>query len=894
VNGSGKISVMAKTWQCLLMLACLLAAQSRVAAAPVSEEGAFQAAEQEFLTGLYEKAEVDFGDFTRIFPDSPHLPEAFFFQAEARMKLGDHAGALKLLAAHQAQAGKLADEYMFWQGQAAFQMGDYRAAADTFAKMARDFPASSRSLEAVIKSATALAKLSDWRRAIALFEQTNGVFQALALAAPTNDLVARGYLMLVEAHLANGDPRNAEAALKKLSQRHLNPELDWQRQYLQCRLLLAKGQTEAALQNTANLLAAADAAGQRQFQAESAAFQAGILERLGRIDDAIASYQKNLADSIPSERQREALLKVTELLLARDRLTEAAQVLEKFIGQYPSADAVDLALLTLGQLRLRQQADLSSTNLIASPAISSNYLQQAQEALQALTTKFPRSSLIGKGQMDLGWCFWLQEKFPESQAAFQAAVERLPRSLDQADAYFKLADVQFRQTNLSAAISNYTAVLEKFDALPEVRTNLFEPALYQIIRAGLAGNDIAAATNALSRILADYPNGFHTDRAVLLTGQKIGEKDPAAARKLFLDFAEKAPAAALLPELRMAIARTYEQEDKWPEAIDQYESWLTSFTNHPALPQAMYYCALANFRAGYATNALDQFIRFAERFPNDGLAPLAQLSAADYLFSAGRFEEAESRYQLCFRSTNCPPLLSYQAQMSAGRAALARSVWKDATQYFTNLTSDLKCPPDIWGQAMFAYGDTLMSQDSIDSTNRTADLQTAVAVFNAICDKFPNQPQAALAWGEKAKCLLQLALSATDYGPVTNAFQQVLNSAAADTAARSIARVGLGLTLEKIAEQKPEPEQAALYEAALDQYLVVFIYKKLLREGEQPDPFWTRKAGFEAARVLGEKLKRRSEAINILQQMQQMFPPLHLEERINALKAQEQDRSQKS
>ena len=36
------------------------------------------------------------------------------------------------------------------------------------------------------------------------------------------------------------------------------------------------------------------------------------------------------------------------------------------------------------------------------------------------------------------------------------------------------------------------------------------------------GGHWLAASNAVQRILAWYPNGFHTDRAVLLTGQEIG------------------------------------------------------------------------------------------------------------------------------------------------------------------------------------------------------------------------------------------------------------------------------------------------------------------------------------------------------------------------------------
>jgi hypothetical protein len=288
---------------------------------------------------------------------------------------------------------------------------------------------------------------------------------------------------------------------------------------------------------------------------------------------------------------------------------------------------------------------------------------------------------------------------------------------------------------------------------------------------------------------------------------------------------------------------------------------------------------------------LNQFTNFIARFPADDLAQLAQWWVADYYFRDGKWQEAESNYQLCYQNTNQPAsLLSYQARMMAGRAAFARQGWKDAIQYFTNLTSDLKCPAELWGQAMFAYGDTLMIQDS---TNRTADLNMAIAIFDKICEKFPNQPQAVLALGEKAKCLLQLAQNATEYEPVTNAFQQVLRAAGADARARSIAHVGLGLTLEKMAELAPEADRSSLFDAALQHFLEVFYYEKMLREGEKPDPFWIRKAGLEAATLLAEKLKQRNEAINIYRRLEQMFPPLQFEERIKILQAQEPESAMK-
>jgi len=877
--------------RCLLVLS-LLVAPFRLLAATAAEENAYRAAEKEFVDGFYQKADADFADFVQKFPTSTRVPEAIFWRAEARMKLRDFSGAFNLLSTHQAQAGNLGDEFLFLQAEAAYQKEDFRTAAALFTKLVNEFPSSPRRLAAVIRDASALGKLLDWPRVIKLLEQTNGVFQAAVSSNSDSELISRGLLLLAQARLAQGTYDAAEAGLQALSKRKLTPELDWQRQYLECRILLAKGQKENALQKTTNLLSLANASGQRELQAESAAFQGSILEQSGRVSEAIASYQSNLADGVPTARQRDALLKITQLFLRGSQVNEAAQVLEKFLTQFPGGEASDLALLTLGELRLRQQFGLSTTNATTNAPAAVNYLQQALSALQTLTNKFPQSSLVAKGELDLGWCYWLEGKMAQSESCFQLAVARLPRSRDQATARFKLADTQFQQTNHAVAIANFEALIADFANLPEVRTNLFEPALYQLVRAGLAATNAAVATNALAKILTEYSNSFYADRAVLLTGQEVGTRSPESARKLFLDFAAMAPAAPMMPEVRLAIARTFEQQEQYEKAIEQYDSWLVNYTNHPAIPQTMFYCALANFRAHLETNALNQFTNFIARYPADDLAQLAQWWVADYFFRDGKWQEAESNYQLCYQNTNHPAsLLSYQARMMAGRAAFARQGWKDAIQYFTSLTSDLKCPPELWAQAMFAYADTLMIQDS---TNRNADLQTAIAIFNTISEKFPNQPQAVLALGEKATCLLQLAQSASDYEPVTNALQQVLRSPAADARVRSIAHVGLGLTLQKIAEQAPEADRPALLDAALQHFLEVFYYEKIVHDGEKPDPFWTRKAGIEAAALLAEKLKRRTEAINVYRRLQEMFPPLQFEERIKSLQAQDQEKTTKS
>jgi hypothetical protein len=92
------------------------------------------------------------------------------------------------------------------------------------------------------------------------------------------------------------------------------------------------------------------------------------------------------------------------------------------------------------------------------------------------------------------------------------------------------------------------------------------------------------------------------------------------------------------------------------------------------------------------------------------------------------------------------------------------------------------------------------------------------------------------------------------YDAATNAYAQVLNNVQAGVALRSQAQIGLGIALEKMADLAGADTQKALRELALKNYLAVF-YETNLRDEEQADAFWTKKAGLQALpliEILGE------------------------------------------
>jgi hypothetical protein len=74
---------------------------------------------------------------------------------------------------------------------------------------------------------------------------------------------------------------------------------------------------------------------------------------------------------------------------------------------------------------------------------------------------------------------------------------------------------------------------------------------------------------------------------------------------------------------------------------------------------------------------------------------------------------------------------------------------------------------------------------------------------------------------------------------------------------------------------------------ARDQYLDVFEGPSFLRDGETADGFWTMKAGTEAVRIC-EAMKQPGQARRLCEALLEKFPVLRLEDKIKALKAQEQ------
>ena len=852
----------------LLLLVALIFGGGQVFAASTREDRDYTAAVKAFQDKMWSRAEMEFGQFVNTYTESTNAPMALLLEAQAQFKQGKFTNAIALLAdvSHLSKSGTLADQYAYWIGEARFQNGDFSNAAGIWIALAQKYPESPLRLRAVVEAAAAFGQMAKWPEVDDLLGNTNGIFQQAARLDPGNELVVDGQLSRENSKYQQRDFPGVAAVYGLLTNQWqtLNQGQQCQGAYLFYQAKMEMGDFAAALAAATGLVQIASAPTNQSWLAAGRASQGAALERMGRLPDAIQAWGNNLTNA-PAAQEREAVLKIAEMEIVQGQLTNAEEWLTNFLAQFPEAISADIALLTAGELRLK---DYTATN----------QLTAARGCFDQFLHVFTNSPLLGKAYLDRGWCDWLANDTTNSLADFEAAVnalKMLPPSEDLAVARFKTGDALLAQGDFTNALENYRAVLDDFTNFPAVTRALGDRALYQSLRACLALNDLPGASAALARILEQFPASDLAPGSALLYGGSLADaRQPAAARKQFQNFEIQFPDTPLRPEVEFAIARTYELEQNWTAAIAGYQAWLDHFPTNHFRPQTTYALARAYSQAGNETNAFDLFTNFVAQFPtNNLLTPLAQWWVADHFFSLGgtNYVEAERNYKLVYQNfpTNA---LAYPARMMAGRAAVGRQDYNGAIRdYFNTLEGDTNCPTmDLRVAAAFAHGDALMLMDSMDTNNPLANFSAAITnEFAPIVQLNPTNEAAARAWGKIGECEFQLA----NYDAATNAYAQVLNTnAQANISLRSQAQVGIGIALEKKAALAAGSAQKALVELAKDNYADVLFIKNL-RDGETADSFWVKKAGLQAA-AAAETLGEWDQAAGIYAELKKWLPQM--------------------
>jgi tetratricopeptide (TPR) repeat protein len=820
-----------------------------------------------FADRAWHSAELKFSNFIGAYTNSPLRTEAVLYLARARIFQSNFVGALDVLN-REMPKGPEAANYVYWMAAAFSGKGDYTNAITSCSNLLHSPAADSRlRLSAAFLQAQALSKLADWPGVGDLLSNTNGAFQSARRIVPDGQDAINGLFLLGEAYRQQGRYRAAEEAIRQIEPQPLPLPLQWQRQWLLCRILLDDGRPDQALRESANLTALSPGL----VQGASSTFLRGeVLERLYRTPEAIQQYTNNLAAGLPPEVNRQALADVIRL----SHPDEIIPLLAAFMNMRPKDVNLDMARFYLGDQYLKQYfaplAQGSNTALMA----DTNLLQGAITNLDRVITDFPESSLRGNAHLDRGWGDWAQTNYPAAISNFLQAVLRLPSGTPaKAVATFKLADALFKAGDYAGAVNYYNALLKGYDKLESVTNGLFDLALYQLVEADVRLDRETAADSAAKRIIDWFPASLFGGRSLLLLGEDANQKtNYARAREVFSLLLDKYPETPLKAEVQAAIAHTFEQEGDWNHALGVYTNWLdnTNFATNAVLrPRVEYARALDWWKAGLETNALLGMSNIVLQFPTDALAPEAQYWIGDYYMNhpllPDAYPNADYAYQQVYDPKKFPQagLLAYQAHLMAGRAAVHYALPQASNDFVALL--DTNAPSAIRQEACFQLGCVDYEQFVRDHETNENLLISAISALSK--NEVTNGFLAAQAFGQLGACLLADVPLQTNVDTRTatltnaaNMFQAVLDlpRAQADASACGQARFGLG----QVAKLRGQPEEALLH------YLEVV-------EGDprDSDPYWIQQAGVAAAE-LTEAKKDWITAANVYNRVKRVVPSL--------------------
>ncbi|MBL9139882.1 MAG: tetratricopeptide repeat protein [Verrucomicrobiales bacterium] len=843
-----------------------------------AERIAFDAALRSFETGLSELAGRQFSEFIAANPSSPLVPQAILLEARARLAVGQLDAAAQGLASRLEALGPLKDEALYLIGDIELRRGRHPEAAQAFGRLTASTQDPGLLLKAAVAEALAWFRANQWRRVSDLLIGTTNAFTRASTARPNDETSVRGLLLLAETQLKLGEIQPARATLTALTNRPLTATQAWEQTWLQTSLLLTNREVDAALMSASNLTASVAAAASRDLLARSRLLQGEAFRIADRPVDALTVLTNNLAESTPIEWRQDAMLAIAALPLLGPQMEPAVQSIASMTAGPPTNLATIAARITLAELRLQQH--------YGPPPPPTNAVAEARQHLLVVVSNSPSATLTARAWFDLGWCELAEGRQQPATDAFARAAEGLQPSPLHALALFKWADGLQAAGQHSAALTNYLRLLREYPDSPALRGGIRERALYQGAVAATAVGDQGTANRLAGQAVVEFPNGDFRDDTRVLYGQTLARIDPPhRARELLQDLARRLVDSPALPEIQLAVARSYLREGSWSNALTQLEDWTRSYGNHSGIARAEFERAWTTFKAGDDGRAFSLFTNFLARYPADAAAPRAQTWVGDYLLRKGDFVAAEGSYQLVFQRTNWPVTsLTHEARLLAGRAAFLRQGYRDARGYFSWLitngppaVTNSLISPELVAQSYLALGDCFLLEKAGDDAQRDRDnkLSDAMNAFVRTFEAFPQTREAHLAKGKLANCHLQIAeldpsASLASYTNAAQLYLELIESPSAGVATRSEAEFGLGLVREKQAGRAEGPDRAEGLKSALQHHLRVF-HAGNLRPGELASPFWVNRAGVEAARV-AEGLGLADQAAAIYDRLAETFP----------------------
>ncbi|MBI5684665.1 MAG: tetratricopeptide repeat protein [Verrucomicrobia bacterium] len=813
--------------------AALLAAGPAAAAETHSSAELWRTGSNAFRDGIYDVAERQLRELLTAYPRFSNTEEATLLLGETLVLSGQSEAALQWLTAAlgKCSAGRFADAFVFWHGEALARVGRWKEADARYRELLEKFPTSRYVAQAQYGLGYALFTQGN-------FSEADSMFASISPKFASRELLGDAALMRGRIALMAKDYGTAESHFMSVTERFANLPVGWQAFYWLGQLRREQHNLEGAAAAFDKALAGSRAAPALSALATQTWLALGeVRVAQQRWTEAATAFRGAFARSASEAVKRSAVSQLNALAPRMARSEDAIALLRAFVNEHMQDALTTPVLLRLGQM-----------------LAAAKQHEEALEFFQRLAAHFPQSEEAAAALSGAAWSQLALGRVAESANGFAQVVRVAKDPALLVQAYFKLGDLAFAAGDFPKAADHYEKALNA-----QHRGPLAGEALWQLALSAAQAGQADRSAAALEKFLATYPQDPHTDEAWLQLGQAYVAQ--SRYEKAWLTFEKlwvgREP-GKLAMQARLAAAAARDSAGRWLEAAQNYDEILALKPAEGVAALALFERAHCLARAGDEVGARQGFERVLKEFPKTSQAVEAVFWLAHKEFNRKEWAEAQKLFATVPQRWPGHRLAD-SALLWSARAALNRQAYKEARDILEELLQNPAYRSSPWRADA-----RMLEAESLAEEGKFAE---ALLVFESVMRDFPDTLQADESLGRQGDCHYSLATEIPAnpklerYQKAIVAYQQVLNSLRVNNALKTQARYKIGKCYEKLGETT----------RALESYLAI-IYETNAQGQIVAEPVWFARAGFDAGELL-ESQGRWAEAAKVyLRLMKSGFP----------------------
>ena len=306
------------------------------------------------------------------------------------------------------------------------------------------------------------------------------------------------------------------------------------------------------------------------------------------------------------------------------KLAEAITDLDAYLKTNPDLAGKSDALYERGlaQVALKQYSDAATT-------------------FTALLDENKQYASADKVLYELAWANKLQDSPDKATAAFNRLTTEYPDSPLAAEAYFHVAEGQYKTKDYPAAAKSYakTVGMSKNPALRE-------KGIYKLGWSHFQQKQYEEALNQFDVQLKDFPRGLLSADGLFMKGESLFRLEKY---DLALPVLVKASEARLSsPRIKTLVllhgGQAAAQLKKWDESLKMLEAIPEQFPESPYLPQSLYDIGWAKQNQGKADDARKSYEQAATKSRGE-VGARARFMLGELDFADKKFDEAIRQFQ---------------------------------------------------------------------------------------------------------------------------------------------------------------------------------------------------------------------------------------------------------